>query len=63
MKRGPDIVLSVPVGPKRPDCAWCGLRISDCVFQSSPCCNACRDGGRAYRVRMAAERFKRGKGA
>lgn len=45
---------------KLPDCAWCGLRIARHTVHATPTCTECKDGGRAFRVKVSLARFKRG---
>lgn len=40
-------------------CSWCGLRLGPHTLLGSPTCAECRDGGRAFRVRMGVERLRR----
>lgn len=47
--------------PALPPCAWCGLRVSIGRHEATDCCRECKDGGRAFRVKMAMGRWKRAK--
>lgn len=40
-------------------CSWCGVNPSAGLFQASECCATCKTKGRAYRVLMAQQRWKR----
>ena len=60
MKPRVDLVLSDPATRKpRVECSWCGLRLSAGKYQGSECCKECREGGAAFRTRMAMGRWKR----
>jgi hypothetical protein len=40
-------------------CGWCSLRLGPHAVHNTPTCTECRDGGRAFRVRMGVERLRR----
>jgi hypothetical protein len=43
-------------------CGWCSLRLGPHKIHNTPTCAECRDGGRAFRVRMGVERLRRAAG-
>lgn len=53
-------ILGVATKPERA-CDWCGLRVSRHEVNATPTCTECKTGGRPFRVRMALQRWQRGK--